>query len=310
MARDGITFEQVAAAADALVGEGLQPAIRAVRERLGTGSPNTIHKHLVRWREARPVASSTAPELPQVLTSAISAEIERAVAQARSEIESRLVQAQAEAADLAAAGEALEAERDALIGQVTALTTERDTLAGKADQQAADLADQAQRIQREQQAAEAARVDLATARLKLEAQAERAVEQKVEIERLRAELGTARQASTAATQEAAVLAARLDAASERVSRAEQRVELLEQQAAAAAAAHEAARIAAAGEVKSVFAELAESRKTAGDAREQAARLIGQLEAAERELASLRKEQVRPAPLAVAADQKAPDQSAA
>ncbi|WP_343878783.1 DNA-binding protein, partial [Cupriavidus pauculus] len=50
MAREGITFEQVAAAADALVGEGQQPTIRAIRERLGTGSPNTVHKHLTAWR--------------------------------------------------------------------------------------------------------------------------------------------------------------------------------------------------------------------------------------------------------------------
>ena len=290
MARDGITFEQVAAAADALVGEGLQPAIRAVRERLGTGSPNTVHKHLVRWRDARPVASATAPELPQALTAAISSEIERAASQARAAVEDRLVQAQAEAADLAAAGELLETERDALAEQVAVLTSERDTLAGKAAQQAADLADQAQRIEREQQAAEAARVDLATARLKLEAQAERQAEQKVEIERLRAELDAARQASTSAKQEAAVLAARLEAASERVSRAEQRVELLEQQAAAAAQAFEAARAAAAIEAKSVLAELADARKAAGDAREQVAKLGGQLEAAERELVSLRKAQ--------------------
>ena len=53
MARQGITFEQVAAVADALAGEGQQPTIRAVREKLGdTGSPNTIHKHLTAWRAA------------------------------------------------------------------------------------------------------------------------------------------------------------------------------------------------------------------------------------------------------------------
>ncbi|PRD67253.1 hypothetical protein C6P61_17445, partial [Malikia spinosa] len=47
MARAGIQFEQVAAVADTLMGEGQLPTIRAVRERLGdTGSPNTIHKHL------------------------------------------------------------------------------------------------------------------------------------------------------------------------------------------------------------------------------------------------------------------------
>ena len=121
MAREGITFEQVAAVADALAGEGQQPTIRAVREKLGdTGSPNTIHKHLTAWREARPVAAAAAPELPQALTAAIAAEIERAASRARGEIEGRLVQAQAEAAELAAAGEVLEGERDELAEQVAA----------------------------------------------------------------------------------------------------------------------------------------------------------------------------------------------
>ncbi len=219
MAREGITFEQVAAAADALVGEGQQPTIRAIRERLGTGSPNTVHKHLTAWREARPVAAAAAPELPQALTAAIAAEIERAAAQARAEIEGRLVQAQGEAVELAAAGEVIEAERDALAEQVAELTRERDTLAGKAEQQAADLADQAQRIEREQQAAESARVELATARLKIEAQAERQTEQAAEIERLRAALADAQQGRTAAEQQAAVLAAKLEACAERVARA-------------------------------------------------------------------------------------------
>lgn len=63
-----------------------------------------------------------------------------------------MVQAQAEAAELAAAGEVIEAERDALAEQVATLTTERDTLAGKAAQQAADLTEAQQRIEREQQA--------------------------------------------------------------------------------------------------------------------------------------------------------------
>ena len=62
MARQGITFEQVAAVADALAGEGQQPTIRAVRERLGdTGSPNTIHKHLAAWREARGAGWRSSP---------------------------------------------------------------------------------------------------------------------------------------------------------------------------------------------------------------------------------------------------------
>ena len=210
MARPGISFEQVAQAADSMIAEGQQPTIQAVRERLGTGSPNTIHRHLTTWRAARPQVAAAVPELPASLSVAIAAEIERAAAQARAEIEGRLVQCQTEAADLAAAGELLEGERDALNDQVAALTTERDTIAGKATQQAADLTDQAQRIEREQQAAESARVELATARLKTEAQAERQAEQAQEIERLRTALEAATAAKVAGEQSAAVLAAQLD----------------------------------------------------------------------------------------------------
>lgn len=270
MAREGITFEQVAAAADALVGEGQQPTIRAVRERLNTGSPNTVHKHLTAWREARPVAAVAAPELPQALTAAIAAEIERAAAQARAEIEGRLVQAQGEAAELAAAGEAIEVERDALADQVAELARERDTLAGKAEQQAVDLADQAQRIEREQQAAESARVALATARLKIEAQAERQVEQAAEIERLRTSLEASQQARTAAEQQAAVLAAKLDGAMAQL--AQQGEAHAEARKQAAAEAHRATE-----RMTQAQAERDEARKVAAEAREQAARLAGQLE---------------------------------
>ena len=53
MARPGISYEQVATVADALVGQGEKPSIQRIRERLGTGSPNTIHRHLKTWRAAQ-----------------------------------------------------------------------------------------------------------------------------------------------------------------------------------------------------------------------------------------------------------------
>ena len=216
MAREGITAAQVAQAADALVGEGKQPTIRGVRDRLGGGSPNTVHRHLTAWRETRPPAVAAAPELPASLTASIAAEIARATAKARAEIEGYLVQAQTEAADLAQAGEVLEAEREALTEQVAVLTRERDTLAGKAAQQVADLDAQAQRIEREQSAAEAARVELATARLRIEGDAERRAEQTQEIERLRAALEAESKARVAGEQSAAVLTAKLEALRDQV----------------------------------------------------------------------------------------------
>ena len=263
MARIGVTSEQVSAVADALIGEGKQATIRAVRERLGDrGSPNTIQKHLSAWRDARPMAAAAALELPQTLAAAIAAEIGRAAA----EIEGRLVEVQTEAADLALTGESLEDERDSLIAQMAVLTTERDTLAGKAAQQAADLAELTGRVEREQQAAEAARVELATARLRAEGLTERHAAQGKEVEQLRAAVEDERKGRIAAEQAAAVLAARLEASAELVVRAETRAELAERQADQVTQ-----------DVRKGHAEREDARNLASQAREQGARLSGQVD---------------------------------
>lgn len=267
MARIGVTSEQVSAVADALIGEGKQATIRAVRERLGDrGSPNTIQKHLSAWRDARPMAAAAALELPQTLAAAIAAEIGRAAAQARAEIEGRLVEVQTEAADLAMTGESLEDERDSLIAQMVVLTTERDTLAGKAAQQAADLVELTGRVEREQQAAEAARVELATARLRAEGLTERHAAQGKEVEQLRAAVEDERKGRIAAEQAAAVLAARLEASAELVVRAETRAELAERQADQVTQ-----------DVRKAHAEREDARNLASQAREQGARLSGQVD---------------------------------
>lgn len=202
--------------------------------------------------------------LPQALTAAIATEIERAASQARGEIEGRLVQAQAEAAELATAGEALESERDELAEQVAILTTERDTLAGKAAQQAVDGEAQ-QRIEREQQAAEAARIEVATACQDRGAGRLRGSVEVAKIERLRVALADAQQGRTAAEQQAAVLAAKLEACADRVSRAEARADQIEQQVAKAAQVYDTARAAAAQETRQAQTERDEARKTAAEA---------------------------------------------
>lgn len=286
MARPGITYEQVAAVADAITGEGNQPTIQAVRDRIGTGSPNTVHKHLTAWRAARPQAVAVVPELPAVLMAAFAAEIEKSAASARAEVESRLVQAQAEAAELASAGEALENERDELLEQVVELTTERDTLAGKAEQQASDMKAQAERIEREQQAAEAARVELAKAQLKIESGNEKLNAQVVEIERLRATLETESKARIAAEQSAAVLSAKLEAMTERAAKAEALTEQLNKQAQQAAKelnsalnqvqAQQIALDAAARETEDVRKQLKDLRLEAKKSSEEAAELRGQV----------------------------------
>lgn len=284
MAREGITLDQVSAVADTLVGEGLQPTIRAIRERLGTGSPNTIHKHLTTWREARPAPVVKAPELPQSIADAITAEIDRAAAKARGEIEDRLNQALAEAADLSDEGVAIEEERDALLDDINALTRERDTLAGKAAQQADDIAELTQRIEREQQAAELARVELAKAQLKAESQAELVHAKLIDIDKLKADFNSEHEARVSAEQQAAVLAAKLESMSERMQRAEQRAESFEKQVAQSAKELTSARMqvqvqqsaldTASREIDSAKASAKEARAEAKKSAAEAAELRG------------------------------------
>ena len=230
MAREGISYDHVAKVADELVGEAQQPTIRLIRERLGTGSPNTIHRHLTIWREARPQITTATAELPASLATQIAAEISRAAAQARAEIEGRLIQTQAEAAELATTGEALELERDTLLEHITSLTRERDILAGKAAQQAADLIEQASRLDREQHATEAARIELATARLKIEAQTEKQGELSTENQQLRLALDASQKAKQDAEQQAAVLTAKFEAMTDRATKAETRADHAEKNA--------------------------------------------------------------------------------
>lgn len=220
MARTGITYEQVAAVADALIGAGQQPTIKGVRERLGTGSPNTVHAHLVAWREARPVAVVAAPTLPASLTAAIAAEISQAAARARAEIEGELVRVQGEAAELSAAGGVLEDQVSDLSEQLADVGAERDQAVTLSAERAAEIARLVEQVEREQRGAEAARVELATARLRLEGLAERQEAQAAELVRLTAALDEQRQARAAAEQVGAVLAAKLEAATERAARAE------------------------------------------------------------------------------------------
>jgi len=290
MARPGITYDQVAAVADAMIGEGKEPGIQSIRDRIiaagGSGSPNTIHRHLTAWRAARPQAAATVAELPASLTAAIASEIEKAAASARAEVEGKLVQSQAEAAELATAGESLETERDELLEQVVELTTERDTLAGKADQQAADIKAQAERIEREQQAAEAARVDLAKAQLKIESGTEKLGEQSAEIERLRLALDLESKARIAAEQEAAVLSARLESMTDRATKAEARTDLAEKQSQQNAQelnsarnqvqAQQIALDTAAREIEDVRRQIKDVRAEAKKAGEEAAELRGKL----------------------------------
>ncbi|NCB21198.1 MAG: DNA-binding protein, partial [Clostridia bacterium] len=284
MARSGISYEQVAAVADAMIGEGTVPTIRAVREQLGgTGSPNTIHRHLTVWREAHPVPPAAAPEPSPALSRAFADEIERHAAAERSLLTGLLAQAKVEADELAAAGEALEVKRDELAAQVATLTHELDMKTGVIAQQTTELAAAQAQITLEQAAAESARLEAATGRYELKQQALRVTEQLAEIQRLRDALTAAETGRIAAEQAAAVLTARLEASADALKRAEGREAEAARQAAAAAQALEAARTAAAQEVREAQQEVREAQvasekaaQGASEAQKRSIRLEGEL----------------------------------
>lgn len=225
MARIGVSYEQVQAIADSIAGQHGQKAatIGAVRIALGnTGSPNTIHAHLAKWRDARPVAQSAAHELPAHLVNAIGQEIAKAEAAARAEVESRLVLAQTEAQELSAAGEVLEAQLADTHEQLIDTASERDAFEATAIERATEITRLLSDVERERGLAGAAQTETATMRLRSESHLERLEAQSKEIQSLKDALSKADQARQEAVTAAAVATAKLDATSTALMQAQER----------------------------------------------------------------------------------------
>ena len=75
MARSGIRYEEVSAAAETLLSRGLNPTIQRVREFLGTGSNTTISEHLKSWQQKLAAAPKAVlpPTIPETVTVALEA---------------------------------------------------------------------------------------------------------------------------------------------------------------------------------------------------------------------------------------------
>lgn len=175
MGRTGITEREVFEAADGLVAEGQKPTLKAMRERLGTGSPNTIHRLFCGWRESRPASSEATQSLPVGLVDAIRAELARTEARARSELEEELVEARREAEQLAAAGAGLEVELAEAREALEAVRQRCERLEGRCTEQA--------------EAGQRQAVELEKARAELEAQRQRAEAAREHLEQERARAG-------------------------------------------------------------------------------------------------------------------------
>lgn len=210
MARPGITYDEVIAAIDAILAAGEEPTIQRIREHLGTGSPNTIHRHLTAWRQSRPVEQRKAPELPAELQAALVKEIERQSAEARADVLKSLVEAQKEAATLSKTGEELEELNSDLQEQADTLTAERERLAALAEERQGEVTGLKTNLDRERQAAEDARMQVAQGRYQIEAFGQQVADLKADLAAALAEIKAAQSAQIAAEKSAAVAEARLE----------------------------------------------------------------------------------------------------
>lgn len=242
MGRKGITYEQVEAAADALHAE--QPGsatLSAIRAKLGTGSPNTIHKFLKLWNENRPKTSAPTISIPEEVSKALSNWVVQASTGSRAESEERSVQAQAAADELARAGEELEAERDQLLVDIAALTTQRDQEQAMASERAAEIQRLVADVERERSLAGAAQVDAAAAKLRADSQVEHLAELRARVESLSGAIETERAAHITAARDAAVLAAQLAGVQAEIEAARGQMTALQQDLASARERAEQAR---------------------------------------------------------------------
>lgn len=220
-----ITPEQVHAIADAIKAEGGKPTLRAVRERLGSGSMGTVATLLQQWRSGQERQTATNLVLPPSLQRVILEFMAAELSAARAPLEAELAEQQQAAADLAAENERQTGTIEGQASALEALAAEKATAEGKAEQLTADLAGAKEEAIRERQAAEQARTELAKAMLRLEAMPR--LEEDLAV--MRAELAKERQGRIEAEQQAAVLAAQKTDLEGRLADAKGDIERVSQQ---------------------------------------------------------------------------------
>lgn len=211
MARPGISYDQIAHVCDTLVSEGVEPGPKLVRERLGTGSPNTIQRLLAQWRATRPTTAQAAATLPDSIALAIQKEIEQAAAGSRAEVEGRLNNLANELADLAEIGEGLEGQVDTLTADKDMLSAECDKLAIESDKRGAEVERLAADLAAERSALGNTRQELATVTVRSEMQAQAIAEMAKQRDEALAKAANAEARCIIAERDAAVAAAKNEA---------------------------------------------------------------------------------------------------
>jgi cell division protein FtsB len=140
MARQGVTLDEVTAAAISLQDDGKRVTIDAVSDLLGTGSPNAIHKHLNVWRasHAQPAEAPKA-EIPESIVAALGSWAQQFAEEAGAGARDAQAQSESDMEALLKSGEQLEAERDDLLAQVASVTSARDQALATAAERGEDI---------------------------------------------------------------------------------------------------------------------------------------------------------------------------
>jgi colicin import membrane protein len=232
--RTGVTFEEVAAAAAALLANNEKATLRAVRSYLGTGSMGTITQHLTKWNQGEK-AEPTVETLPNTIQNAILCEIGRATSAARFAAEEKLASVEVDRNLLAEENEKQAALLVELEKQLFELHELFQQQKGACEQLRADLEQAKESSSQERSIADVAQRTIAKYELQLEAMPK--LEQG--IKDLRIELAEVCKARTSAEKEAAVSAATLAGFEHRLAEAISREKLaLTKMAQAEQEAHE------------------------------------------------------------------------
>ena len=274
MARDAVTFEQVATIADQIKAAGQKPTVRSVQENLGGGSMGTILRFLGKWKEGQSLASeqrtttddSIDPSIARAISTVISSRIQAAVG----EINGRFADLQSETSDLITENERQAQEIIEHLRRIESQEEELAVGAGRTSQIEAELALTRQERDAKAHDAEKARTDLAKALLRLET----LPNLEAEIEKLKESLREQERGRAAAEKEAAVASSRAESLGRQAEELRGRTESMER------------------ELKKMAETLTEESKARASAEQQAAVRTAQAEAMAGRVQELQKREMR------------------
>ena len=205
----GITYEQVASAAESLVSAGEKLTHRSIRAKLGnTGSPGTILKFFHQWKDAQVTPKPTSNNnLDPTVTKAINNEILTKVGEATIEATAKIAELLNETNDLIFDNEQQAELLEARAIEFSKLNEDHSALLGRFFQLQSDASSTKTELIAERQGHEAARMELVIALQQLDS----LPRLEAELEKFRAELFSSSNQAAADNAAAGITKAKLEA---------------------------------------------------------------------------------------------------